>query len=495
MAIPITRYVDIASGVGGASILGRRQLIGRLFTDNPALSVGSIVSMTNTAEVLLFFGATSEEYRRALFYFAFVSKNITSPQRISFARWVSTAVAPTVIGTSVTFSFSAIAAITNGSLDITMGGINAALTGIDFSGSSSYAACAAVMQTAINGADGDPLYTQAQVTFDAQANAFLLEGGATGAADMILAPTSSGTDMRTAFGWGTGARLSFGSEVETPTEVLDISTSANNDFGSFTFVSDLNEAQIIETALWAQAQNVMFMNCIPVNEANAESIAGAIAQIGGNAVTLEPLEAQYPSMFPMMILAATDYNRRGSVQNYMFQQTGLTASVTDGPTADGYDALRVNYYGATQTNGQNVSFYQRGDMMGTTTDPRAMNVFANEVWLKDAAAQAAMNLLLSASRVPANEAGRAQLTGVIQEVVEEALVNGTISPGRRLTASEKVFIAQQTGDELAEFQVANAGFWLGVAFREDAGETIAVYTLVYAKDNAVRKIVGTHSLV
>ena len=40
-------------------------------------------------------------------------------------------------------------------------------------------------------------------------------------------------------------------------------------------------------------------------------------------------------------------------------------------------------------------------MMGSPVNPSDQNVYANEIWLKDAATVAIMNLLLSLSQLPA----------------------------------------------------------------------------------------------
>jgi hypothetical protein len=87
MAISFSKYISIVSGVGGGGGVRQRDLIGRIFTTNVALEVGTIVEVTTLADVLSLFGSTSEEYKRASFYFGWVSKNITSPTKLSFARW------------------------------------------------------------------------------------------------------------------------------------------------------------------------------------------------------------------------------------------------------------------------------------------------------------------------------------------------------------------------------------------------------------------------
>ena len=104
---------------------------------------------------------------------------------------------------------------------------------------------------------------------------------------------------------------------------------------------------------------------VPVLRADASTWGAALAGYQGTGVTLSPIAGEYPEMFPMVQLAATSYDRRGAVSTYMFKSIGgLTATVTTDTESDALDALRVNYYGNTQTAGQVLSFYQRGVLMG-----------------------------------------------------------------------------------------------------------------------------------
>jgi len=381
MAITFTKYVDITSGVGGAGAIRQRDLIGRIFTANVLLNVGTVAEFDTLADVSTLFGSTSEEYKRAAFYFGWVSKNTTQAKKISFARWDDTPV--------------------------------------------------------------------------------------------------------------TG---------ETITEVLTASTEANNNFGSFAFIPVLTSAEIAEAALWNNTQNVMFQFCAVAPSADAATLSAALIGYAGVSLTLVGPANEYHEMIPMTILAATNYAKRNSVQNYMFQQFAVTPTVTTTALSTTYDNLRVNYYGRTQTAGQNIDFYQRGVLMGGTTAPVDMNTYANEQWLKDAAGSAIMSLLIAMPKVSANAGGRAQLISVIQDVIDRALFNGTISVGRELSVTQKVYIGSVTGDDLAFHQVQSIGYWLDCTLEsyvtvDSRTEWKAVYILLYAKDDVIRSVDGTHTLI
>ena len=108
-----------------------------------------------------------------------------------------------------------------------------------------------------------------------------------------------------------------------------------------------------------------------------------------------------------------------------------------------------------------------------------------------------MSLLLNV-KVSANPEGRAQALGVIRPVVDEALLNGTISVGRPLNSTQQTFIGTITNDPLAYQQVQTSGYWLDATVKDDpmnVGQFIIDYILIYTKDDVVRRVDGSHILI
>lgn len=499
MPIKMTRYVEIVSGVGAGAGVSTRSLIGRFMTTNPLLPTGSVAEFDSADEVGDYFGTSSTEYARSLFYFGWISKNITTPQKISFARWADAAVGSRIYGKPATYALGSFTSITTGDFTLTLGGFTHHVTAVDLSAAGSLAAVAAAVQVAIRAfSGGGSAWTAATVSFDATRGCFNLVSGTTGA-DVIAIVAGSVTDLAAPLGWLTGAILSNGSAAQTITAFLTASTQISNNFGSFAFIPSLTQDQVVDAATWNETQNVMFMYSVPCTSSTASALSAALIDIGGTSLTLSPLSTEYPEQVPMMILAATAYDKINSTQNYMFQIFNLTPSVTTDSDANLYDGLRVNYYGQTQTAGRNISFYQRGVMMGLPVDPIDMNVYANEEWLKDAASAALMTLLLALAKVSANIQGRGQILVTLQSIINLALTNGVISVGKPLSNAQKIFIANATGSDKAWYQVQNSGYWVDVVivpFVEDnTTKYKAVYTLIYSKDDIIRKIEGTHILI
>ena len=125
---------------------------------------------------------------------------------------------------------------------------------------------------------------------------------------------------------------------------------------------------------------------------------------------------------------------------------------------------------------------------------------ANEQWLKDYAGSQIMTLLLSLPKVSANASGKAQLLAVLQGAISLALFNGTISVGKPLNTTQKLYISQITGDELAWYKVQSIGYYVDCSLQsyttgDGRTEWKAVYTLLYAKDDVIRSVEGTHTLI
>lgn len=501
MAISFQRYVDIFSGVAAGAAVRLRELIGRFFTVNPLLPPGSFIEFESADEVALYFGSDSEEYARALFYFGWVSKLITRPTKMSFARWANADVAPLIFGAPGEQSLSNWTGITDGAFVLTLGEDTNSITGLDFSGVTDLAGVAAIIETAIQAETGAQ-WTAAAVTFDPIRGSFNLTGGAVGPAAVAVGAPSIGTNLLVSglLGWGPGAVFADGAAEESVVDTVIASSDASSNFGSFAFLPPLSLDEAESLSAWNTAQNNRYIFSLPVMEVDAAAYYDALKGYSGVALTEKLVSDEYPEQVPMMILAATDYTRRNAVQNYMYQVFNLTPSVTSDAKANTLDAVRVNYYGRTQTAGQFIDFYQRGVLMGLPSAATAMNIYANEIWLKDRIGAAIMELFLNLPQLSANSEGRGYLLTTIQGVgVADALRNGTISVGKALNNTQKLYVASITGVPDAWQQVQTLGYWLDCDIVEEVDGPnvvyVAKYLLVYAKNDAISKVEGTHTLI
>ena len=78
--------------------------------------------------------------------------------------------------------------------------------------------------------------------------------------------------------------------------------------------------------------------------------------------------------------------------------------------------------------------------------------------------------------------------------------NGTILPGKNLSIAQQIAVTQITGDPSAWRDVQINGYWADAIVVERTGEAgiteyVVQYTLVYAKNDVVRKVTGSHNLI
>lgn len=502
MAIDFRKYISITSGVGGGNAVAKRDLIGRLYTTNDLVPTGTILDFSlpsQLADIGSLFGTSSEEYLRASFYSGFISKSITRANKISFARWTNTDVAPLIYGGTDVKAVGDFNTISDASFILEIGGVGFTIT-TNLTTAATLADVASLIQTQIQ-LEAPAQFATATVVFNTTRNSFDLVGGVVEVAEINVLTPASGTDIISLIQWDFSAIFSDGALTQTITDVLDDTYDKSNNFGSYLFIPSLTIEQITESANWNKAQNVYFQYYVPVSAANAQSWSEALIDIGGTGLILESNEtAEYHEMLPMVILASTDYTRVNSTKNYMFYEASLTPTVTTTAESNRLDALRVNYYGQTQTAGQFKEFFQRGVLMGLSTDPVSMNTYGNEQWFKDSVGAEIMSLLLSLEKISANVIGVGQLKTTLQSVIQQALANGTISVGKDLNNTQKLFIGQITDDDLAYIQVENAGYWFDISIESYVApssitEYKAVYTLIYSKDDVIRSVDGTQILI
>lgn len=503
MGINLSLYVEITSAVGGGSSFPGRQFINRMMTTNPLVPTGSIVTFSGgpanaLAACLAYFGSTSEEYKRAAQYFAFVSKVATAPQAISFGRWANAATAPEIFGNVQTQLLADFTSISNGDFTLAMGAFSHHFTAIDFTAASSLTDVASILTGVIQAySAGGAVYTSATVTWDSARGSFDLVGGATGAA--VISVTAGGThDIAILLGWLSGAIFSNGVAVESITTTLTNTAELSNNFGSFsfTYTAALNLTQIEEAGLWNADQNVQFMYNVAVTAANASAWSTALAGYSGLSLTLMGPANEYHEMIPASIQASTVFTNPNSVQSYNYQPIPiLTATVSDTTTAILYNDMRVNFLGAVQSAGTTINFYQQGNLQGAGSNIINMGAYANEQWFANASADALINLQLALPEIPADTAGIALIQAALQSVINIALNNGTIVSGKVFSNAKIALIGQITNDPNAYRQIQNLGYWVKVSLLYETPNWTAPYTIVYADSEGINFIQGSDILL
>lgn len=501
------RYVDIISGVAAANDVDAKDLILRVITQNAAIPPGVVAEFSDHTSVGAYFGLNSEEYKRAAKYFGFVNKVISSPRKLSFSRWVSAALAPTVVGDSSAKSLASLTAISTGTLSISVDGVAETISSINLSAATSFALIASIVQTAIR-TSVTPQLASATVTYNATTGQFILTGTTAGSGSIIVTATGAAGDISTLLGWGTTDTVYVeGQAADSALEAVISSKAISNNFGSFLYAPASARPTVegyTAVAEWNDANNNEFMMCVPVKISGLSAMFGAIGQISGTAISVlsDTAADDFIDQFPAEIMAATDWSRAGASQNYMYyQDNSRNVTVQDDTTANTVESLRGNFIGLTQVNGARLAFYQPGLMCGQAGDALQMGVYASEMWLKSSLSGDIISKFLNSPSVPANSAGESDLLAAVQPTITMAIINGTFLPGKVLSNEQKASITQITGDTNAWRQVYNNGYWINFSFEaytdDNTGTTMykAKYILVYSKGDSIRLVEGSNVLI
>lgn len=496
MAIKITRYVDIISSVSGASSVAQRKLDHRRFTSDPRVPVGSILEL-GSGDADDFFGSTSDEAVFARQYFGYVSPAPASaPRALQFAAYAPSGRVPAVYSATPA-TLAELTSISAGSLTITLGANTNTITAINLSAALSFADVATALQTALRTGTGTQ-FTAATVTYDVGRAQFILSGGVVGSAAVSVGVTP----LSTLLGLNDPqAILSPGVAAQNPLDAFQAAEEASDSFGSVSFGESITDVEAKAVAQYVAGENVKYQFYVSVTPSTYTATVAALSGIQSTGIILNGTPGEYKEAIPAAIMSATDYDRRNATVNYMYRQVGgFTADVTTDALANIYDTARVNYYGQTASAGQNISFFQRGFLLGGATSPIDMSVHANEQWLKAYLTAALLSLQLSLNKIPANNEGRSYVLAQVIDAVNKAKFNGTIIIDKVLTTAQKIAITQLSGDPDAWRDVQSKGFWADVAIVQSVPvsgvtEYTAKYTLVYSKGDVVRKVEGSHNLI
>ena len=495
MSISQSKYISITSGIGGGQAVSRKELIGRIFSNNILIPTNTVLEFTDATNVSNYFGSNSKEAKVANEYFGWISKSIKKAKKISFFRYLLSGSAPTIISTIELKSVENFKLITDGSFKISIDGISYEFKNIDLSSVVSYNDIANTIQTKIREqiADAELEYID---------NRFIFNSGTIGNAVITYAEEASeGTNISDLLGFSisTNAILSNGINSTTLQDLLNKSIDISTNFATFGFLDSLSIEDLSVIGSFVNNQNMQYLFCGDCSISNYTDFINECKKYNGISLNLNinyGLDGLPAFLMPMILCATTDYNSINGTINYMYQQfNNQDVSVDNDFDADKYDKLNINYNGQTQKSGQKLSFYQDGyNTNGTDT-----SIFCNEIWLKDAIATEFFNTFMAIDKVSADRNGKTLLDGNVYPIFDEAKNNGVFALGKELDNTQKSYIDNNTGESGSWFEVQNNGFIYISNLKKETSNNkekwIYEYTLIYSKGDSIRKVEGTNILI
>lgn len=502
MAISSERYVSISSVVGGAKSVSTKELMLRIYTKNQIIPPNSVVELerSDIDEVSWMFGQTAVETKMADYYFGFISKVATKPNKIQFSRY-SDADCNAMIYTKNSLGIDDIKKITAGKIEFILGGASKKVSGINLGTTADKTAVASTLQTAISA-----IVSGATVQYSSWRDDFTIDFGSTnGSKKTISIKIGTDTDEATlkALGLKEDAIFSDGIEKQTITDCLTKTEEVNNNFGSYVFAPKvdaqgtetyLTKAEVIDSAKWCAGMDIEYVYSEVVTSSNKDDYSTALSSIASTCLTYNTVQGEYPHLLPCAIMASQNFTQPNATVNYMFQIDGrLTPSVVDNATANELDKLKINYYGSSQEAGTPINFYQKGQLCGDQKYPKYLGVHADEQWLKAELKAKFLNMFTSLQQVPADARGITIGSTYLNSVVEQAKSNGVISVGKPLTTEQISYITQVTGDSKAYLEITGRGYWYSIDINPT--DNVMDYLLLYSKADAINKVEGRHVLI
>lgn len=509
--IPMKKYVAITSAAAQTAQASYKEMIARIFTTNTRFAANTVYEFTSSADVSDFAGANSIEALIASAYFGWISKSATQAQKISFFRYSAEALAPYLYSISALTPLATFKEVTNGAMVVNLGGTAYKVTGVNLSSVEDYAGVASAIQTAIQAnSSGGALWTAATVTFDNTMQSFVLTGGETGANNIsyAMAP-DEGTDLSALLGWNSASNPVLSNGIEgyaTIQEALNATVNISNNcstigFADFTIAETEENLQNIGS--WLTEQNFAYRFAFDLGASNyatliqtAQNYEGLTANYNVNYGTNNTVPAWIMSA---ILPATTNYDAENGTKSYMYQQFDsfpVSVGLNDETiTYSVLDGLNINYNGQTQKSGAYIAFYQDG----FNTNGVDSAVFDNEIHLKDAISTDIINAQLALDFISADNDGLAVITGILQNNCDNAVFNHTFAKGKTLSTADKAYITQITGNSEAWYSVQSNGYYYtcNIETETQNSKTIykAVYTLVYSKNDTIRKVEGQNILI
>lgn len=480
-------------------------LAGMILDENPILPFNTIKTFTSALAVSNYFGATSDEYKYAQFYFATYTTNINTPAFIKYSRFVTAAIGAWIRGGALntTSNLATLQSITAGSLSVKFGTTTYTATGIDLSGDASFSQIAATLEAALQ----VELVTLT-VTWDSVTSAFTIFNSVTGGTVDFSTSTALSVAMKLL--QANGAVLSQGSDALTPAQNMNNVVNKDANWFNYTTLFDIYSEVGYVTALaliaWQASQALQFVYTFWTLEevltlSNPSGFSAALIENGYASIKLNSkgIETVVPNVPISIQYGELDLTHGIAGSGASIDFTALNGTISFNaktfagivPLANGDDvfdnlvANGCNFYTKFSARGNDFDFSELGTVGG---DFLWLDNLYNDAWQNNAQVIALANLQGALSKLPANDTGAGYVNAELVAVANKAITNGTIGVGN--TFSQLVITQLKV---LAGFDISNiltdSGYYIQIAV--DRENRTINYKYFYTTSGAIVYINGS----
>jgi hypothetical protein len=444
--IPISDIVQMLPGVvaGGGT---PSKLSGLVFTQDPSVAPGQIVSFFDKTGAPNWFGPASNEAVISNAYWPGVVNGGQLPYVLKFAGYALTASPAGSYGASLgTLTLAQLQAL-SGTLIVTVGGTQFTSSAINLSSATSFANAATIMLAAFT----SPTFS---IAYDTQRNRFTLLSTATG-------PTATSTDVSGTLAAGVGLASSAGAFIQTAGVAADTPATAlarvvglDTNWGSFTTAWAAVIADRLAFSAANSAQNYQFWY-VP-HDTDAAAIVPSNAASFGAQVFALPNQGTTPiygtaqtAGAALGYAASINFALPNGRTDLAFRQftAAIAPTCSDLQTALALRSNNYTYFGAYANAANTYSIMYDGKCSGAFL---WADTYLDQIYLNRELQRAFFEALLAYPSIPYNQDGYTELYRAGADVADAALTSGIIRAGVTLSQSQAQQVNAQAGRQISD---------------------------------------------
>lgn len=470
MTIPASLIAQVNPAVLSAG--GNPLVLNGLFlTQNTQMPTASVLNFASVSAVSNFFGPSSAEAAAAAIYFAGYSGSSIKPSGMLFAPYNLLARAAFLQGGSLAgLMLTQLQALT-GTVILTVDGTVETSASINLAAATSFSDAATLIEAGFT----DPPFA---VTWNAVNSAFVFTNTTTGATSTITFATGT-LSASLALTQITGAFLSQGAVLDTPTSAISNAVAVSQNWASFTtlFEPDLTDKELF--GKWNSQQNNQFAYVAWDSDAQASTQGsttcfGAVAAATGltgciclsgdpalamaNNTTLAALALNL-ACFVMGAIASVNFQTPNGRRSLAFlSAAGIQPTCADLQIAKNLVANGYSYYGSFATANQGFIFLYNGQITGPFLSAVR---YINQIYLNSQFQLALLTLLTSVGSVSYTPAGYGLIRAALLDPINAALSFGTIRTNVALSQLQQSEVNQAAGVNAASV-IQTQGYYLQI---------------------------------